>query len=264
MKLYFSGIAGELELDFLLQAGVDKLLFDPFDLGKMRGKRPDIGEYKIALDSGAYREFKGKQALDIQEYKHLAESFPFEIRVAKDVIGDPGKTFRNWTEHFSPYVSSFIYMPVWEFGAPTEYLQSYLDESWVVGIGGLVPRMREKDEQMLKELKSLCMKHPGRFHLFGCNWLRAINQLKDLLFSGDTSKFLDGGRYGHLVYQERGSKSTYLNQAPARLLDKGHLNRAQRCIESARAMNEFCNGWPGWGGEPGGAVVQHRQRKDLR
>lgn len=247
MHLYFSGIASKQELGFLQEAQIENLLFDPLDFNKLFD---NISDYKkkylninglntrIMLDSGAYREFKGKFSIEIDEYKNLAKNHDFDLRVAKDVIGDPKQTFDNWKNHFSPAKTSTPYMPVWEYGAPEEYLKAYLDDSPIVGIGGLVPKMREKDNQMLKDLKKLCKQYPGRFHLFGCNWLKAVNHLRDFLYSGDTSKFLDGGRYGHVIFTH--AKHGTLSQAPAKFLGLQDLTRADRCIKSAEAMRDFC------------------------
>lgn len=247
MHLYFSGIASKQELNFLGQAQITKLLFDPCDYRKLYA---DITKYiklfdasynnqpQLMLDSGAYREFKGKFSIEIDEYKELAESHKFNIRVAKDVIGDPAQTFDNWKNHFSPAKTSISYMPVWEYGSDDKYLKHYLDDSPIIGIGGLVPKMREKNSQMLKDLKKLCKQHPGRFHLFGCNWLKVVNHLRDFLYSGDTSKFLDGGRYGHVIFTH--TKYGTLSQAPAKFLGLQDLTRAERCIKSAEAMRDFC------------------------
>jgi len=225
---YFSGLSGATEANVLKSAGVDHVLVDPKDLGNAQG----FGH--VALDSGAYRAFKKGESLNIPNYLQLATSGEFDFFVAPDVIGDPQASHDNWETHKRPGM-----VPVWQWGGDEGQLTSYLDEANIVGIGGLVQLMRDKDEKMLKKLIELCERHPGRLHLFGANWLKAINTLKECAYSMDTSKFLDAARYGHLIFIHE--KTGKLHQAPAKVLGKGDMTREDRLIASARAMNEYTN-----------------------
>jgi hypothetical protein len=228
MKLYFSGVSSKAEYEMLQEAGVRDFLVDPWDIRNVR-----LSRNRVALDSGAYRIWKQGNRLSVSEYLALSSQGSWDFKVMMDVFGDHEATWQNWVNHFT----GRRYVPVWGWGAPREYLMGYLMESGLVGIGGLVPAMRAKDEAMLKELRRLCEEHPGRFHLFGCNWLKALRELRTLVHSADTSKWLDGARYGHLIFVH--TKHGHLTQAPAKVLGQGHLTRRQRCVESARAMNEY-------------------------
>jgi len=225
---YFSGLSGDTEAEVLKTAGIQHVLVDPTDLARAQGFA------HIALDSGAYRAFKKGNALDIPSYLQLATSDVFDFFVAPDVIGDPESSHDNWEAHKCPGM-----IPVWQWGGDEGLLSTYLEESTIVGIGGLVQLMRDKDEKMLKKLTQLCERHPGRIHLFGANWLKAINTLKALVYSMDTSKFLDAARYGHLIFIHE--KTGKLHQAPAKVLGRGDLSRKERLILSARAMNDYMN-----------------------
>lgn len=228
MKLYFSGVSGKAEYDMLLEAGVDKILVDPADLVNVNGFKGSL-----ALDSGAYRAFKQGKPIDMAAYINFAKKSPYDFRVMVDVIGDPFKTHQNWIKTFK---REGLFIPVWQWGASSSYLIEYFKDSPIVGVGGLVQLMRDKDENMLKQLKSICTLYPGRLHIFGINWLKAIEELKSLVYSGDTSKFLDGGRYGHLIFKN--TKTGHLSQAPTRALGL-NLDRRQRIVESARNMRLF-------------------------
>jgi hypothetical protein len=131
-------------------------------------------------------------------------------------------------------------VPVWGFGSERRLLHKYLDASERVAIGGLVTRMREKDEVMLRELTALCEEFPRRFHVLGANWLRAACQLRDLISSLDSAEWLVGGRYGFVVFLN--TRSRQLQRAPARVLGLAHLTRAERNIACAQAINAFFNG----------------------
>lgn len=226
---YFSGVAGASEAEFLRAAGVQHVLVDPTDLAHA------IGFAHVVLDSGAYRCFKRGIALDAAAYQALARGQKVDWHLAPDVIGDPTATERNWDEFRQPSM-----VPVWGFGSGRRLLHRYLDQSERVAIGGLVTRMREKDEAMLKELTALCEEFPGRYHILGGNWLKAACQLKDLVHSLDSAEWLVGGRYGFVVFFN--TRSRQLQRAPARVLGFGHLTRAERNIECATAINAYFNG----------------------
>jgi len=53
-KLYFSGVASRREFKLLQQAGVKRIMVDPFDLKNI----PADWDGEVLLDSGAYRAFK--------------------------------------------------------------------------------------------------------------------------------------------------------------------------------------------------------------
>jgi hypothetical protein len=94
----------------------------------------------------------------------------------------------------------------------------------------------------LKRLTRLREWHPGRFHVFGINWLRAINRLQALLHSGDPSKWLDGARYCRLIFVH--SRNHDLAEAPVRVLTKSMpdlvtYDRGKLCVENARNMAQY-------------------------
>ncbi|WP_010474785.1 DNA sulfur modification protein DndB [Acaryochloris sp. CCMEE 5410] len=214
------------------------LLVDPVDL-----KHVANWPGPIALDSGAYRAFKSKSLINIEQYLAAAFSRPFDFVVAPDVIGNPEQSYQNWLKVKD---LSLNILPAWEWGSDQSYLHHYLDHAPVVGIGGLVPVMRMKNsgserkikDQMLAELKQMCLQYPARFHIFGMNWLWAIESLNSLVFSGDSSKWLDGARYGHLIFTN--SRTGHLSQAPAKALPESQsMDRQDRCISNIQAIANF-------------------------
>lgn len=236
MKLYFSGLSGPSEYHMLEAAGVRHLLVDPFDL-----KHIPVGRAHLALDCGAYRAFKRNLKLGLDDYLAIARSRgPFDFAVSLDEIGDAEKTRENWERLRSlKSIDDPPFIPVFQWGGDSDHLARYLDEASIVGIGGLVTLMREKDERMLDQLRELCSIYPKRFHIFGINFLRALEQIKSLIVSGDTSKWLDGGRYAHLIFVN--TRTGRLSQAPAKAL-KLDLNREERCIQSARNLEDYLLG----------------------
>lgn len=239
MKYYLSGIAGSAELRLVDKAQTDlPVLVDPFDL-----KHVINWPGSVALDSGAYRHFKKGTTIDINQYVETAQSRDFDFVVSPDVIGDPQQSYDNWLVVKD---SDVPLVPVWEWGADISFLHRYLNNAPIVGIGGLVPIMRMKNQgperkiknQMLNSLIQLCKKHTKRFHIFGLNWLWAIESLQGHIISGDSSKWLDAARYGHIIFQN--SKTGHLSQAPARFIPEAEdLNRGQRCIASIQAIAHF-------------------------
>lgn len=238
MKLYFSGVSGSREFEYLTEAKVDHILVDPSDL-------KHVGpEYKgrLALDSGAYRAFKsGKPMMPAEDYHRLVDSLPLDFAIQQDVIGDPFATLANWERHFSPRavrLDMVHFVPVYQWRAPRDHLSQYLDESKLVAIGGLVPLMREKDETMYRDLMDLCRAYPGRFHILGMNWVKCIEHMKDLVYSADTSKAWAGGRYRRVIF--RHTKNGHLQEAPAKLIPGyEHIGREELNIHNAMNMREY-------------------------
>ena len=237
------------------EAGVTHLLVDQVDFEK--GHLSDW-EGELAFDCGAYRIYKRGGVLKVKLYKDFLGLVEDRISfsVAPDVIGDAQATRRNWLKIPKTVRRRLRMLPVWHWNSPHDMLLAYLDESQLVGIGGLVKLMRiskrdgaemEKDrDRMLAELAELCVQYPQRFHIFGINSLRAIETLKDLIWSGDTSKFLDSARYGHIIFTN--SITARLTQCPAAVFRKSsrpelrawaELDRHQRCVLSARNLQAF-------------------------
>lgn len=229
MNFYFSGVSGASEYGMLAAAGVRHLLVDQFDL-------PNVprGRDRVALDSGAYRAMKKRLHLRVDDYIRLIRnSGPFDFVMSLGVIGDPASSRDNWEAMRRANVSA---LSVWQWGARADELKRYSDEAQIVGIGGLATLMRNKDARMLDELTALCESFPDRLHIFGMNWLRAIERLKDKVHSADSSKWLDGARYSHVIFTN--TKTGQLSQAPAKALNLT-LDRSERCILSARNLEEY-------------------------
>jgi hypothetical protein len=227
VNFYFSGVSGASEYGMLAAAGVRHLLVDRFDL-------PHVPRGRVALDSGAYRAMKKNLSLSVEDYIRLiGNSGPFDFVVSLDVIGDPARSRNNWEALRRAGVEA---LPVWQWGARQDELRAYLDEAQIVGIAGLATLMRDKDARMLDELTAICESFPDRLHVFGMNWLRAIERLKDKLFSADSSKWLDGARYSHVIFTN--TRPGHLSQATAKALNLT-LDRSERCILSARNLEEY-------------------------
>lgn len=235
MKFYFSGVSGASEYRMLAEAGVRHILVDQFDMYNI-----PRGRECVALDSGAYRAGKKNLNLNVGDYiRIIRDSGPFDFIVSLDVIGDPARSRDNWEAMKRAGVRA---LPVWQWGAaPEDELKAYLDEAQIVGIGGLAVSMRNKDARMLDELTAICESFPDRLHIFGMNWLRAIEQLKDKVYSADSSKWLDGARYSHVIFTN--TRTGHLSQAPAKALSLT-LDRSERCVLSARNLEEYVSRTP--------------------
>ncbi len=236
---FFSGIASETERELLLTNGATHLLVDPFDL-------PPIANYggPVALDSGAYRAFKKGYELTPEGMAPFYRSIDisrFAFVTTCDVLGNPQKSMENWRTLRDKY--GVLTMPVWQWGAPYSDLLEYLDGSPIVGLGGTVPIMRDKARKdfaqelakrgestsdidvakvinvyeqtriaALERIGELLDRHPRRFHFFGLCWMRAVNELAPLLYSADSSFWLEGARRRLAVFKN--TKTGLLSHAP--------------------------------------------------
>lgn len=107
----------------------------------------------------------------------------------------------------------------------------------IVGIGGCVPWMREKDKSALDELVEICETHGEFLHILGLNWLEAIERLAPLAKSCDTSKWIDGARYGEVILNENGHLLNYHKSAAG----LSNASREELMSMCARTLNDYCN-----------------------
>lgn len=233
MKFYFSGIDSPKTYAMLEKAGVRFVLVDQFNVGNI-----PAGRSGAMLDSGAYRAWKNGWTLSLEFYAETARRFgPFEQITTLDVFGDNQASFENWVRLKCDH--RLVTMPVWFFSEKAEdlkLLHSYSLWSNIVGIGGLVPAMRAKNGEMLDELDRLCSLYPKRFHIFGLNWLHALKVLRDKVYSADSSKWLDGARYRHLIYFDR--------DASELVQTRSSLSREELCVRNAMNIEAYVAGLP--------------------
>ena len=232
MNFYFSGIDGAKTYALLEMAGVRHVPVDQFDARQLPRGRPGT-----MLHSGAYRARKKNWTLDLAFYADIARSFaPFDRVATLDVFGYNQATFEYWVRSRCDH--GLIGMPVWFLSgrAGDEKLLHRDRLSQAVAIGGLVPIMRDKDDAMLAELDRLCSLYPQRFHLFGLNWLHALEILRDKISSADSSKWLDGARYRHLITYDRGTGGLAQTRST--------LPREELCVRNAMNIEAFTPGLP--------------------
>lgn len=243
MKFYFSGIKDVKTFALLEAAKVKNILTDTTDARNIPFNRR-IG----ILDSGAYRCFKKGLEIDLRVY--LAHVATLEARcdliTHPDVIGNHRQTFINWQAvKDAPLIRDRL-IPVWQWNAPKVHLEEFLKESKIVGIGGLAKIFHDdktKEEKRLREetldaLLELCVKYPQRFHIFGLNYLKAVEKLAPFALSGDSSNWLRGRKKGLVIFRHTGNG--HLSQAPRKFIrEYKELSPDEVCIESARNIENF-------------------------
>lgn len=242
MDFYFSGVSSQAERTLLEAAGVARVLVDPTDLANVAG-----WPGQVALDCGAYRRHRGGRSVSFREYVAIAERGGFAFVTAYDVIGDQARSRRYWREMCALGLSA---VPVYHWGARRSVLLRYLDEAPLVGIGGMVNILRAKGQSKeetkalerardvaANDLGELCSTYPNRLHLFGGCWLRALERLRGVLASADSSKWLDGRRYRLHIFEH--SRTNHLSIAPARALGLGDWDGDRISIENARNMEHY-------------------------
>lgn len=215
MKFNFSGIQSKVEMSWLLASGVQQVLVNSFDL-KNLPELPQRAELKIGLDYPAYKIWKSGGTLDIFRYLETATDpqYNFQFITSPDVIGNAKDSYKHWQlsqhwlEHNCPHRTPLI--PVWHWGADLGWLHQYLDSTQIVGVGALVPWMRMGKSRVESErataqkqlhiLVGLCEKYPQRLELYGINWTVALNAVKNTAWGGDSSIWLEGARYGWLIF----------------------------------------------------------------
>lgn len=248
MNLYFSGVASTEEARMLQTAGVKLYLSDMQDSVNVP---VDYGEF--ALDSGAYRAWKAGKPLETTEWMNSLHDWYDRTRlgtpsfvVMPDILGDWQATWNRWQA-----VKSIVRrcVPVWQWGAPIGHLEEMIEDTkglWWTGeslvcVGGLVPHFRAQDESVLSDVVEICRKYGQSLHILGLNWLHAIEVLKPLVYSCDTSKWIDGARYGHIIYQDTRTGHLVYSHKHAHP-EFTHATREELCIACAKNLDAYVNG----------------------
>ena len=245
----------------LAAGGVKRVLGDPVSLPYMSIFFPDR---EIALDSGAYRNFKNKKRRitteqDARLYSNLYPDRKFAFRIAMDVLGDAETTMLYWNKVFYGHERGFV--PVFQWGGPEEHLQQYLEQApWVhavhtnlVAIGGLAPILRgghrtkdkaakakldRRRDEVIEQILILCERYPNRFHILGLNHLDTINRTRHLVASADASKWLDGRRYGYVFFID--TRTGRLRYAPSGAIKEyAEMSTSQRLTHNARIIAAY-------------------------
>jgi hypothetical protein len=170
------------------------------------------GANRRILDNGAYALHKqgmeqtpAAWLLGVQRALQSWNADDIEFIVGPDVVGDPDASHKMWLSTFNARDDLIVEynvdtIPVWQWGGSWKVLGNYLDLSRVVGIGGCVQWMRDQNHENLERLVEMLEADPGRYHIFGLNWIRAINEVAPYAYSADSSKWIDAARYGHKLH----------------------------------------------------------------
>lgn len=212
-------------------------------------------------ESPLFHEFDGKKKTAAAVRKLAFITMP-------DVLGDPQETWDRWQNirewfQFDGKWGEYYHwtgkiIPVWQWGGRIEHLEALVEwaqtrrqynkedalllgdmaspEADLIAIGGCVPWMRAKDEAALAELLSLSKRWGEHFHILGLNWLDAIMQLDPFVASCDTSKWLDGARYGLWINDANGR----LVAENKRTCPRGQ-SRHDLCVQSAITLDNWIN-----------------------
>jgi hypothetical protein len=89
----------------------------------------------------------------------------------------------------------------------------------------------------LKHIPAMCphvVLGSGAYRAFNFN--KALERIKSLIVSGDTSKWLDGARYSYLIFTN--TRTGRLSQSTVKALKLG-LDREERCVRSACNLEDF-------------------------
>jgi len=252
-KLYFSGVASRREFKLLQQAGVKRIMVDPFDLKNI----PADWDGEVLLDSGAYRAFKQpRKALSVEQLVDFVMEHRQRLTgiVASDIIGQPIasvlKSLRFLVRLEQRAVELDVrerpwVMAVWQWGASPRLLPVLMQWADVVGIGGCQPWLKarskaekqqrtENFEALVFLCRSLYQRYGPRTHIFGNCWERSIEALAPVVASSDTSHWMTPKRSGCVVFRH---DNGHLAKAPARVLSEAQRwSLDERCVESAKAI----------------------------
>lgn len=103
MDFYFSGVRSRREVDWLLEAGVERIMVDPFlDVSlveEMIERWEEAGlSLELALDSGAYRVWKEGISYSDEQYLDFLHRHGdrFVLAMSLDSIGNHIMSYHNY------------------------------------------------------------------------------------------------------------------------------------------------------------------------
>lgn len=246
-RLYFSvdPTVCSSAIQILLEAGVDHLLVNPtsWETGKWKGGIHKIlcGEIPRHLPSDS----------ELEAYLEFVEEKQEEIdfSLIYEVPGDSEATRTVWLKTVNWLTANFgdtpvegwpQIVPVWGWGSSLDLLDRYLNESYLVALGGnLAPLLRHHDRGVLQDLVALCHQYKGRLHIGNCGWVSAIEQLLGLAHSIDTSVWMQGYRRNSLC---RNAKTGLLSMVPATIdPEYKDLSGHTLCVKNTQTLKSLAD-----------------------
>lgn len=222
MRFYFSGISSRHELDKLKEAKVSRILMDPAQYERFH-HHVDSGT--IALDSGAYRDWKGGHTGLLSDFivrlLHYRESdsWGFDFIASLDDMENPTKTLNNW--HLLCQ-AGFDTVPIWHYRPGGDGIEPYLGAS-EIGVGKLVPLLFTDADPATKKaarkgVAKLCAALPHRLRLFGACDVPLLNAVAGTALSADSSIWLRGSRRGVWIFRDQDGRLRQANRGQQRML----------------------------------------------
>lgn len=217
-----------------------------FDLYNHANAQHVIGANRRILDNGAYRLYKqdlsltpASWLLGVQRALQTWNAADIEFIVGPDIVGDPEESHKMWLNTINCRDDILVEydvdtIPVWQWGASWKVLGDYLNWSRIVGIGGCVQWLRDQNHENLERLAEILKADPGRYHIFGLNWIKAINEVAPYAYSADSSKWIDAARYGHKLHIVNG------NLVATNDIISG-MTRNEMLVHYAQTLNEWAH-----------------------
>lgn len=257
MRFYFSGVESESELEMLREAGVSRLLLDPWQMDKLHDK---LGGFRLALDSGAYRLFKQNKARNLAGYAETVDTwqrrgYEFDFVTTLDDMENSTRSYDDWVD--LEIILDQDVVPVWHYDDPYSLLETYFAATTdgEVGLGGLVPNLftdahADTKARARDRIASFCEQWPERVRLFGACDLPLLNAVKDMALSADSSFWIRGRRRGAGFYVNR--KTGHLCEASPWLMKKlapdypeveeiRIMDGRERSVHNARMLEQHFN-----------------------
>lgn len=187
---------------------------------RIKNNRDDI---RLLIDSGAFTDWKAGKVSSVEDYMKFLDSLPIKPwrYFVLDKIGDPEGTRKNYEIMKS---NGFNPVPIFTRGTDLSELDSFYEDSDLVGIGGLVGTNNSRGY-----LKYVVERNKGRpLHWLGVTEPRIVNAMKP--YSCDSSAWSTAPRYGNIQIYIGGGKFVTYNQKKA--IEQAPDRRAWQIIRS--------------------------------
>lgn len=156
----------------------------------------------LIFDSGAFSIMTGRSKHNLDTYlKFLSWNKDKCLWYANlDVIGNPMQTLINQKEMER---CGFTPIPTFHLGSDLKYLKYYLLNYPLIGIGGIVARIKKQNRSELINLLDQCFSlipSTTKIHAWGCTTSEIC--LRYPFYSVDSSSWISGNKFGRGYFLE--------------------------------------------------------------
>lgn len=129
--------------------------------------------YDLLIDSGAFTAHTSGKSINLDEYTQWLADHRGQMTAALslDVIGDPGRTLRQYEYQRAALPDAIELLPTWHITSDPRHLHDLCERASYVGIGGMVAHYRKRGSLMRAAIVAhkIAREHGSTLHGLGAS-----------------------------------------------------------------------------------------------